>query len=88
MQFQWLRLSDFPLYKRNEIQGGYHAVLLRSDQEFRVTYPFNFHTDDPVWNEIIGDARFRRALSLAFNRDEMKEVLFTDGPIGHHHDRD
>ena len=76
LQFQWMRLSDFPLLKRNEEAGGYHAVIMRTDQEFRLIYPFNYHTKDPVWNDIIGDVRFRRALSLAFNRQEMNEVLW------------
>ena len=76
LQFQWMRLSDFPLLKRNEGAGDYHAVIMRTDQEFRLIYPFNYHTKDPVWNRIIGDVRFRRALSLAFNRQEMNEVLW------------
>jgi peptide/nickel transport system substrate-binding protein len=76
LQFQWMRLSDFPLLKLNEEAGDYHAVILRSDQEYRLIYPFNFSTKDPVWNEIIRDVRFRQALSLAFNRDEMNDVLW------------
>lgn len=76
LQFQWMRLSDFPLLKLNEVAGDYHAVILRTDQEYRLIYPFNFSTKDPVWNEIIRDVRFRQALSLAFNRDEMNNVLW------------
>ncbi len=76
LQFQWMRLSDYPLLKRNEEAGNYNVVILRTDQEFRLIYPFNYHTKDPVWNEIIGDVRFRQALSLAFNREEMNEVLW------------
>ena len=76
LQFQWMRLSDFPLLKHNEEAGNYHAVILRTDQENRVIYPFNFSTKDPVWNDIIRDVRFRQALSLAFNRQEMNDVLW------------
>lgn len=76
LQFQWMRLSDFPLLKRNEKAGNYNAVIMRTDQEFRLIYPFNYHTKDPIWNEIIGDVRFRQALSLAFNREEMNDVLW------------
>ena len=76
LQFQWMRLSDFPLLKANEEAGDYHAVILRTDQENRVIYPFNFSTRDPVWNDIIRDVRFRQALSLAFNRQEMNDVLW------------
>lgn len=38
-------------------------------------YP-NMNVNDPVWREINRDVRFRRALSLAIDRDEINEINF------------
>ena len=38
-------------------------------------YP-NMNAEDPVWREVIRDVRFRRALSLAIDRDRISRVLF------------
>ena len=38
-------------------------------------YRFNQTTNDPVLREIFRDIRFRRAMSLAINRDEINELL-------------
>ena len=38
-------------------------------------YP-NLNVNDPVWREINRDVRFRRALSLAIDRDEINEIIY------------
>ena len=38
-------------------------------------YP-NLNVEDPVWREALRDVRFRRALSLAIDRDRISRVLF------------
>src|SRR5690606_22909090 len=39
-------------------------------------YQFNITVNDPVLREIFNDVRFRQAMSLAINRDEINNVLF------------
>lgn len=39
-------------------------------------YQLNLTTEDPVLREIFNDIRFRQALSLAVNREEINETLF------------
>jgi peptide/nickel transport system substrate-binding protein len=39
-------------------------------------YPMNINAKDPVMRPILGDVRFRRALSMALNREEIKETMF------------
>jgi peptide/nickel transport system substrate-binding protein len=38
-------------------------------------YP-NLNADDEVWRKLMRDVRFRRALSLAIDRDELNQVVF------------
>ena len=39
-------------------------------------YAFNLTHQDPVQREIFQDVRFRQAMSLAINREEINKVLF------------
>jgi peptide/nickel transport system substrate-binding protein len=41
-----------------------------------VVHAFNFAYEDPVWREIAGDLRFRTALNLAINRDEIIDAVY------------
>ena len=73
-QYQLL-LSDFPLLKKNEEAGNYRVLLLPDSQDYRLIFPLNLSPKDPVIKELIQDIRFRRALSLALNREEIRDVL-------------
>ena len=73
-QYQLL-LSDYPLLKKNEEAGNYRVLLLPDSQDYRIIFPLNLSPKDPVLKEIMRDIRFRRALSLALNRDEIRDVL-------------
>lgn len=76
LQFQFVRLSDFPLFKRNEARSNYWVVPLPAWQDYMLIFPLNLRPDDPVLRPIMADVRFRRALSLALNREEIREALF------------
>ncbi len=76
LQFQQLRLSDYPLFKENEAKGGYRVELLDAVQDYMLIYPLNLNPEDLALRAIVQDVRFRQALSLALNREEIKEVLF------------
>ena len=39
-------------------------------------YNFNMNYPDEAWQKVFRDVRFRRAMSVAINRDEINEVLF------------
>ena len=72
-----LSLENYPLYKENEEQGDYQIVLhpgaLYGNRE---GLGFNFNEKDLVLRRIYHDIRFRQALSVAINRDEINEALF------------
>ncbi|MEM7442798.1 MAG: ABC transporter substrate-binding protein [Pseudomonadota bacterium] len=68
-------IDDFPLYVDNE-EGGNYTVHLSSGLGNNVFYAFNVTHPDETLREIFSDVRFRQAMSLALNRDEMNELVF------------
>jgi len=69
-------LADLPLYKQNEEKGGYRIVPLNNHVS-PVDVMINLTYNDPVWRKLVKDVRFRRALSLGINRQEIiKNVLY------------
>ena len=68
-------LDKLDLYKENEDRAGYEIVLLDmhvSPTDARLNLTF----DDPVWRQVVGDVRFRTALSHAINRDEIIDAIY------------
>ena len=72
-----LSLADLPLYREYEASGGYTCLLVPpTTLTTPVLYFPNYTYPDPVWQEIIGDRRFRIALSLGINRNEINDSIF------------
>ena len=73
------RLTDpgsFPLYKENEEVGDYRVLEWQDTKDSRVTFGFNLNHPDPVKGPIFLDKRFRQAMSLAMNREEINQFVF------------
>lgn len=68
-------LVKVPLYKENEDQAGFNTVLTDMHVDSS-TLMLNQTFDDPVWQEVVRDVRFRQALSHAINRDEIIESIY------------
>jgi peptide/nickel transport system substrate-binding protein len=66
-----------PLYKENESRGDYRTILLRSHTEPATLY-FNMTHPDPVWRDVVGDVRFRRAVSLSLDREQIIDAVWLD----------
>jgi peptide/nickel transport system substrate-binding protein len=71
---QNMPVPDFPVLKENEAQGNYKVTLPSS--ALGPVLIFNQTHKDPVLQEIYADVRFRQAMSLAINRDEINELIF------------
>ena len=70
------RFDNFTLYKENEAAGDYRVVQIPAPVVgASVLIPNQFH-ENPFTREMYRDVRFRRALSLAMNRDEINELVF------------
>lgn len=74
--FYNLQVADLPVLKAGEASGGYTTILWPAAQGAMTKYQLNLTTNDPVLREIFNDIRFRQALSLAVNREEINETLF------------
>ncbi len=72
-----VNFAQYPLFKENEESGGYRTLLWQyTNQSSPTIMPNQTYEKDLVLRDIFRDVRFRRALSLALDRDEMNEVIF------------
>ena len=67
-------LENYSLYKESEDEGNYNVFLWKLGHSSVVTFHLNLTHKDPVLREIFQDKRFRIALSLGINRDELNEL--------------
>ena len=72
-----MTLENYPLYKENETKGGYQVRLWpQGTTGVRYAFAFNLLYKDPVLAQIFNDIRFRQAMSLAIDRDELNDTFF------------
>jgi len=74
MKSQNMPLDVYPLLKENEKKGDYTLQL--PPGMIGPAIIFNITDKHPVLRKIYADVRFRYAMSLAINRDELNETLF------------
>lgn len=70
-------MADFATLMENRERGDYE-VIQWAGESGGGHIEFNFHPPDDVLGEIFRDVRFRRAISLALDREEITEIV-TDG---------
>lgn len=69
--------NDFTLFKQNEDAGNYTVTPIPSLYASNLSVLVNLTNPDPVKRDIAGDLKFRQAVSLAINRDEINDVLYS-----------
>jgi len=69
-------IRSYPMYREFEDEGNYRALLWTSGMANEVVYQFNMTHEDPVMREIFQDFRFRKAMSLAMDRQEINEAIY------------
>ncbi len=74
MKAQSLTLANYPLYKENETKGNYTVQMPPGFGG--MIYAFNVTNPDPVLRTLFQDVRFKQAMSLAINRDEINQLLY------------
>jgi len=75
---QWNTTFDnYTLYKENEKKGNYRVLAYQTAWPSMAEIFLNLNHKDPVMRKIFNDLRFRKALSIAINRDEMNQVVFS-----------
>jgi peptide/nickel transport system substrate-binding protein len=76
LQARYLSFDQYPFLKKNERLGGYRVLLWSTATTGAVVLYPNLTTSDLVMRRLLLDVRFRRALSLAINRDGINKILF------------
>lgn len=74
--FESLSAENIPLYKANEEAEGYRTLIYTSAASSRPYYMFNLGVADEQLNEVFNNVDFRRAMSLAIDRDEINERFY------------
>lgn len=76
LQARYLNFSDISFMKQNEEQYGFNTLLWRTGKGAHLALYPNMNIEDAGWRTLFRDVRFRRALSLAVNREEINQVIF------------
>jgi len=69
-------LENYPLYQESAEKGNYRVLPWKCGYTTILDYLPNQTCKDPVLRKIFQDVRFRRALSLAINREEISGTIF------------
>ena len=82
LQARYLSFDDYTFLRQGEERGGYETYLWRTAKGAHLALYPNLNVEDPVWQALMRDVRFRRALSMAVNRHEINEVIYFGLAIG------
>lgn len=76
LQARAIKLQDATFLKANEKRSKYKTLLWPTVQGSHFALFPNLNANNPKWRKLLRDVRFRRALSLAIDREEVNDVLF------------
>ncbi len=76
LQARGLDFKDAAILKKGEASGGYKTKLWGNGTASQIAIYPNLNYNDDGWREIMRDVRFRRALSLAINRNTINKGLY------------
>lgn len=76
LQARSIRFDDFPFLRRAADERGFNVRLWKTANGAQLALYPNLNCDDPVWRKLLRDVRFRRALSLAINRNEINKIMY------------
>lgn len=75
-QDRGLDLAKFPLFQENAEAGNYHMLTWEQAQASGLTFFPNQSYADPKYRELIQNFKFRQALSLAIDREQINQVAW------------
>lgn len=76
LQARNLFMSHYVFLKEAEKREDFKTVMWKSGIGSAIALYFNLNHEDPVWRKLFRDVRFRRAMSLGIDREEINQVLF------------
>ncbi len=78
LQSRGLVFSDYTFLKSSEGHSHLDTRLWRSGRGAHLALYPNLNTQDAAWRELFRDVRFRRALSLGVNREDINKTFYFD----------
>ncbi len=69
-------IRNYPMYRNFEDEGNYRTILWSAGYASDVIINLNLSTNNMPLREIFNDVRFRQALSLGIDRDEINEIIY------------
>lgn len=76
LQARYIRFDNYTFLKETEERQKQEVRLWRTARGARIALYPNLNVSDETYRALFRDVRFRRALSLAINRDEINKVIF------------
>ena len=76
LQSRSIRFDNYTFLKAAEERNNYSVRLWPTALGSEIALYPNLTVRDPVWRQVLRDVRFRRALSLGIDRDEINQVIF------------
>jgi peptide/nickel transport system substrate-binding protein len=76
LQARYIRFDHYTFLKKGAERNGDNVYLWSRAVGARVALFPNLNAEDPRWRALLRDVRFRRALSLAINRQAINQILY------------
>jgi peptide/nickel transport system substrate-binding protein len=76
LQSRGLYFKDYTFLKESEARSHLRTFLWQTARGAHLAVYPNLNAKDEVWRELFRDVRFRRALSLAIDRDEINQIMY------------
>ncbi|MGD9880240.1 ABC transporter substrate-binding protein [Reyranella sp.] len=76
LQPRYLNMRDYTFLQKSAKSSGVEVRLWESGSGSQIALYPNLNANDEEWRKLMRDVRFRRALSLAIDRDELNQVVY------------
>ena len=76
LQARYLRFDNYTFLKEAEERENYTVRLWKTAPGAQLALYPNLNVNDPAWQKLMRDVRFRRALSLAIDRHEINQAIY------------
>jgi len=76
LQPRYLNMRDYTFLQKSAKGSGVNVHLWESGSGSQLALYPNLNANDEDWRKLMRDVRFRRALSVAIDRDELNQVVY------------
>jgi len=76
MQFRRISVSNYPAFQMNKDRYGYRIFLWPDAVPSKLAYLFNQSIEDDGLRDIFQNLKFRQAMSVAIDREQINEVSY------------